>query len=598
MSEPFFAQLKSTILEHKYFFLIFLLILAVGLFVRTYQFEPWLHFELDQARDAKVIDEAFSGSFWDLPLLGPKAGGTFLRLAPGFYYLQYGSGLLFGHNPAGISWLVAILSFLTLPLLYLFLRRGFNQKISLSLMALASVCVFLVLFGRFGWNPNLLPFFLTLGFYALLRAVDKDNEHPTRWFLLAAASLAFATHFHFLAFLAVPVITIVFLLIKRARFSMRAWAGAILVVGILYLPMILNEVKTGGTNTSEFFGAITEKSTKEQHTFIEKAIRNVAELGQASVVVLTGYEGATFPSVLVNAKEWGTVCDSRCDKGKWYGVLGVLFVLLSTFALLRRWWKARNWVEADFFLLSGIWLAVAFVLYLPLSYAVAPRFYLLIAPLFFVLLGCLVSSEWINKRSTLVGVGIIMLLVLSNAFFLHGRLDELRRAGTEAVESRPDRILKERVRVTFEQQEAIAQFLKDKQEESGYPIYMASEPQHQRALKYLLERDGVVTDGLKLSNLYLEGKYFLVLRSSERLDDRIAKYIGVYTIGDTTKFGTLTVVELFPKPELVKETRQDFSVPEKQADSKAPPRYTWREFFGSNGGTLEGEETEEGEDEN
>ena len=42
-------------ISKKYFWSIFFLILAVGLFVRTYHFGPWLHFELDQARDARGI---------------------------------------------------------------------------------------------------------------------------------------------------------------------------------------------------------------------------------------------------------------------------------------------------------------------------------------------------------------------------------------------------------------------------------------------------------------------------------------------------------------------------------------------------------------
>ncbi|MCW1888718.1 MAG: glycosyltransferase family 39 protein, partial [Candidatus Moranbacteria bacterium] len=271
----------------KKYLWVLLLVVAVGIFVRAYQFGTWIHFELDQARDAKVIDLAFEGSFWDLPLLGPKAGGTFLRLAPGFYYLQYISGVIFGQSIAGISSLVAVFSILTLPVLFLFLRRGFREEISLGLTALASVCVYLVLFGRFGWNPNLLPFFLTLGFYALLRAVDRDTEKKTRWFLLATFALTFATHFHFLAFLAVPVIVIAFLILKRAHFSWAAWGGAVLIVLFLYLPMGVNEVKTGGSNTSEFFGAITEKSTKEERTLIEKSIRNVSEFGQASVVAVS-----------------------------------------------------------------------------------------------------------------------------------------------------------------------------------------------------------------------------------------------------------------------------------------------------------------------
>src|SRR3989344_2156954 len=104
-----------------------LAILLLGFFLRAYNFSDWLHFELDQSRDARVIDAALVGGPGELTLLGPKAGGTFLRLAPGFYYLQYISGLIFGGTPSGIAVVVMLLSVCSLPFFYLLLRRYFRE---------------------------------------------------------------------------------------------------------------------------------------------------------------------------------------------------------------------------------------------------------------------------------------------------------------------------------------------------------------------------------------------------------------------------------------------------------------------------------------
>jgi len=43
------------------FFWIFIGFFLLGIFLRSYQFEPWIHFELDQARDAVLIDESLDG---------------------------------------------------------------------------------------------------------------------------------------------------------------------------------------------------------------------------------------------------------------------------------------------------------------------------------------------------------------------------------------------------------------------------------------------------------------------------------------------------------------------------------------------------------
>lgn len=582
----------------------FIAIIGLGVFLRAYHFSDWLHFELDQARDVRVIDTALLGSAADLPLLGPKAGGTFLRLAPGFYYLEYMSALIFGRTPAGMAAFVMVFSILSIPIFYLLLRRYFSEKFSLGLTLLFSVSEYFVMYGRFAWNPNLLPFFILLGFYALLRAVDYNEVRRDSWFLVAVFALVFATHFHFLAFLALPVIFTVFLIIRRPKFSWKAWGGALFIALALYLPMALNEKEANFANTKEFFEAITKKSNKNDHSLVEKAIRNVSEHALSGMVIATGFEGGTFPAFTTDTGVvW--VCKDKCDTGKWYGVAAVLIFIAGLLALAWFWWKEKERRPSDFLLLTGIWFIVTFGLFLPLAYDIAPRFFLLSGPLFFILIGLLLkalkkyfgerkiglpaATPWRGQGQRIV-FGIILLFAVSNLYFLKVRFSELSRAGTEAVKSLPDRILKERIRVTLEQQNALIDFLEKRSQETGYPIYMFSEPQHRRALKYLIEKRKIETAVLGFDGIYREGVYSLILRTQSDLDDALKKYRVNYVVGETTFFGTLTAIELIPKPEAIIGVRQDFSKP-KASDSQAPPRYTWREFFQRNA-TVSKEEEE------
>jgi 4-amino-4-deoxy-L-arabinose transferase-like glycosyltransferase len=566
-------------------------IIGLGIFLRVYNFSSWLHFELDQARDARVIDAALRGSAADLPLLGPKAGGTFLRLAPGFYYLEYLSALIFGESPAGMAGFVVVFSILSLPLFYFFLRRYFPKPLSLGLTLLFSVSAYFVMYGRFAWNPNLLPFFILLGFYALLRAVDHNENKKGVWFLVSVFALVLATHFHFLAFLALPIIFIAFLIIRRPWFSWKVWLGAIAISLILYLPMILNENETNFANSKEFFKAITEKSEKNNHSLAEKFLRDVSEQALGEMVIVSGFEGSTFPAFVIGGEKelvaWA--CDSRCDKGKWYGVAAALALVAELLSFVWFWKKADEQKQKDFFLLCGIWFAVAFTLFWPLSYDIAPRFFLLSGPLFFVFIGLLLKAlcQFFDKR---IVFALIFLFAVSNLYFLNQRFDELSRAGTEAVRNAPDRILKERIRVTLAQQNTIIDFLEKRSQETGYPVYMFSEPQHRRALKYLMEKRGIENAVLGFDGIYREGVYYLILRAQSDLEDALKKYRESYIIGRTASFGTLAVIELHPKPEAIVAERQDFSK-SKPSDSKAPPRYTWREFFERNSAQSQDEET-------
>ncbi len=566
-------------------FLVLVAIIALGFFLRAYHFPDWLHFELDQARDARIADDGLRGGFFDLPLLGPKAGGTVLRLPPGFYYLEYLSAVVFGGTPYGMAAFVMILSVLSIPIFYLFVRRFFSVKLGLLLTFLFSVSEFFVMYGRFAWNPNVIPFFALLGFYALLRAADHEESRRGRWFLLSAFALALAMQMHSLAFVAIPIITFAFLALRRPRIHWKAWLGAAVIVSVLYLPMILNEIETGFANSKAFVSATTEKSSKNDHSLAEKAIRDVAEHAMHGVVILTGFEGTTFPVIKFHTKEGefvGWACDARCDRGKWYGVAAVLMLLASIVALVTLWWRESVRRKSDFLLLSGLWFAVSFTLFLPLAYDMAPRFFLVSGPVFFVLIGALLfalkSLFGERKIGRQVVFWAIVLLALSNLSSLQARFDEIDRSQTEAYDSPPDRILKERIRVTLAQEENIVDFLGARSQETGYPVYMWSEPQYRRALKYLMEKRGIENAVLGFDGVYQEGVYYMVLRAQSDLEDAVAKYRTSYEIGQTTSFGTLVAVELFPKPQAIQGQQQDFSKP-KLNDSQGLPRYTWREFF-------------------
>ncbi|HLM83842.1 MAG TPA: hypothetical protein VK254_01360, partial [Candidatus Bathyarchaeia archaeon] len=69
--------------------IILALIVVFAVAIRVYHFSDWLHFGMDQARDASLVRDAVQNGPSQLPLLGPRAAGTFVRLGPIFYYFQY-----------------------------------------------------------------------------------------------------------------------------------------------------------------------------------------------------------------------------------------------------------------------------------------------------------------------------------------------------------------------------------------------------------------------------------------------------------------------------------------------------------------------------
>src|SRR3989344_5837770 len=254
------------------------------------------------------------------------------------------------------------------------------------------------------------------------------------------------------------------------------------------------------------------------------------------MVITTGFEGGRFPSVTASDGVV-VVYNEKFDAGKWYGIAAALVFGAGLLSLVWFWWREKERRPSDFLLLCGIWFAVTFGLFLPLAYDIAPRFFLLSGPLFFILLGLLLKAlkNFFGERKIgrQIIFGIILLLAVSNLYFLKARFEELSRADTEAVDSAPDRILKEHIRVTLKQQNIIVDFLERRHRDTGYPVYMFSEPQHRRALKYLIERRGIENAVLGFDGIYRQGVYYLILRAQSDLEDALKKYRVDYTVGET-----------------------------------------------------------------
>lgn len=574
-----------------------LVILGLGFSLRSLHFDSWLHFELDQARDARVVDRALQGGAADLPLLGPKAAGTYLRLPPTYYYFQYISALIFGGTPAGMATFVLLASTAAILFFYLLARRFFAPGWAIGLTLVFAVSPFFVMYGRFAWNPNGVPFFVLAGWYALLRAVDEREELVNRRFLFVAAlvSLALSTHFHFLAFLTIPPAVLLFLLWVRPHFSLSVWFLAGVLVLTTFTPVILNEIETGGANAREFLKAVTEKSdTDGNHVLLEKILRNVSEHALHALVITTGYEGGAIPAFIVEGGRLRWNCPDRCDEGKAVGLTALVTLGIAVLMLCQRLFSETDSRKRAFLISLLLWLALPGAVFTLLAYSISPRFFLISGPAFILLLGLLLHelSQRIPRPLAIGSVaGIFVFLVGSNLFFLEQRFSELSRASNEAVDSPPDRILKERIRVTLSQQLRIVDFLQARSRETGFPVYMYSEPQHRRALKYLMEKRGLKNDVLGFSGIYREGVYYLILRAQSDLEDALKKYRESYSVGTITSFGTLVAIELRPLPAAIQAERQDLGLVELPATpSKAPHRYTWREWWSQQGTTTEDDE--------
>lgn len=583
------TKLIGNFLRKNKFLIILLAIIFLGAFLRAYHFSDWLHFELDQSRDAKIIDLAMKEGPAALPLLGPKAAGSFLRLGPAFYYFKYLSALIFGNTPSGMATIIMIFGILAMPAFYFLSRRYFGRWLSLSLLVLFSTSLFLIMYSRFSWNPNTMPLFIILMMYFLLRAVDENEEQKKRgWSLMIAAfCLAVSTQLHFLAFVSVPVIVVLFLLVKRPRIRWMYWLGAIAIILFMNLPVFLNEAKTGGANFKEFKEVAMGKSNKNSdRTLIEKIFKNYTENSLNHFLILSS-QNTELPG-LVQKNNFDIKCDQSCRDNWFLGMISLVLFSIGIILLFKNLILEKEKRKKDFLIMIFIWFLVSFVLFIPLAFDISPRFWLLVSALPFVFLG--LTFDFIIKiLPKKIAIGSILILVLvfcaSNLYKTYLRFSELRNASSEAVKVSADRILKEKNRVTLEQQYMIIDYINSFYKQNGYPVYLNSEPFYRRSFLFHLDRKNVPRDDLRNAvndnKIYRNGNYFLIYPTSANLDKEMNEYAGTYNVIGKKEFGTLTVFQLYPKTETI-NAEQQIIEPESGKSKSAPgvpKRYTWEEIF-------------------
>ena len=369
------------VLKNKVFWILIVAI-AVGVFVRAWHFEDWMHYQLDQARDYRIIHAAVEYGPGELPLQGPRAAGSFLRLGPLLYYLEYASALVFGDTPAGSIAVILILNILTIPLFYIFARRFFDQKLSVGLSSILAASLFMVIYSRFGWNPTLLPFFMILLSYTLLRATEEKNKKSSWWLVSSGGVLAFVMNMHFIAFVAAPIIAVAYLIWTRPKIAFKYWIFATVVFIILNTPLIINDIKTGGDNTTELISVVLDRGGDDEnsHSIVEKIVRNTNLHAQYYWLILTGDQLASLPDIKGNDIK----CDHDCRNGMVQGVISLIMIILGVLSWIMLYRSEKKKRKKDFLKLVAVWGIIVFAVYTILAYDIAPRFFLFNAPLAFI----------------------------------------------------------------------------------------------------------------------------------------------------------------------------------------------------------------------
>lgn len=566
----------------KWTFLALLLVIMGAFFVRTYKFNDWLYFKMDQSRDAFLINNIVENGPGYLPLLGARAGATdvgggFLRLGPIFYYFQYLSAVIFNSTePQVMAYPDLFFSMAAILLLYFFVRLYFSRKHSLMITAMYAFSFIIIQYSRFAWNPNSLQFFLLLSFYGLLRFFNEKGERKRYlWLMLWALGIIIGSQLHFFGFFGLVGISGLFVLIKTqfwkkeklASFFRRKqlmkcaayFAAVFLVFIIFYAPVIISDVKRGGENTKNFFTALGSKP--ENKPLADKISKDVSE----------------------NLRYYCLITTSQCygeDNNKeTFAMIVTGAILLVGIALaFQKFGKEKDLLKKDFLTLLLIWIGVYFVLMIPVSFQLRPRFFIVVFAAPFILLGLIYKylEEKIEYKKAFLGTMLITAGIIGwNVYGTYAWFKEQANSQEKTTVIERSLILKAKDGVLLWHLQNASDWMYA-HHEKGKTLYYYVKPEHVRPIDYLLYKKydkNLIFETMKI-NEDPNAEYFAITPSKNGLESVTKKFGNDITLLEQKQFGQLLVSKVLVNNRDV-STNFRFNRPKTKTD-----RFFWKDVFG------------------
>jgi len=170
----FVNKLQSEVRIHRFVYLLLLIILSLGLFLRVYRVDQVLGFYFDQGRDALVIWD-----FWHngkLFLVGPTTGIAGIFRGPLYYYLIAPFYLIGGGDPVWPAIFLALISVLAIGLIYYLGQKIQNKATGILAALIASFSFYIILASR--WLSNPTPMLLLSMLLVLCMCNIADKRAP------------------------------------------------------------------------------------------------------------------------------------------------------------------------------------------------------------------------------------------------------------------------------------------------------------------------------------------------------------------------------------------------------------------------------------
>ncbi len=417
---------------------ILLTISLVGAFLRTYNLHNWLYFYPDQARDLMIVDDYLGGRA-DLPLLGFKAASSNFQLGAMYSYFQIIAAKIFGSSPAVMAYPDVFFGVLSIPLLYLFLKKYFDEKFSLTLAGLYSISFYAIRYSRFAWNSNPIPFFVLLFLLALWEFLVGKEKTAWKWIVALGVALGVGIQLHTVLLILLPLMLVVafgYYFAVNQNKVWGKWLVILLVALVLNTGQIISEVGNGFKNTKYFVRVLNDRAPNESSGVLQNLALDVICNAQVNSLYVSSFQNKDECDSLSYLKNGDYVNLNISEYANtWTSLLAGFALLVSGYWITTHYWHREQTEKRKLFLgLSLVYGALTFLVIFPIvSHNGQVRYFLPIIFLPFLFLGLLGKYllEKFAKRACWLIIGAVVVLTGLNLFTIFAEVSQLN-AGTRS----------------------------------------------------------------------------------------------------------------------------------------------------------------------
>lgn len=201
--------------------------------------------EADQGHDMLVLRTLVREGV--VPLLGPPTSIGDVHHGAWYYYLlSPAAAVTGGESPLAVVALIALVGIAAVGVVWWLARDIGGPLAGLVAGGAMAISAAAIDESTFIWNPNLIGLSSAIALAAAWRA--RSGGAPG-WWIVAAIGTAVTMQCHVLGVTLLPVILVPFALDARRRPLGRAALGWIAVFVVAYLPLAVNELTTGFSET-------------------------------------------------------------------------------------------------------------------------------------------------------------------------------------------------------------------------------------------------------------------------------------------------------------------------------------------------------------